>query len=61
VVDNFKYLGSIVESTGRVNMEISQRIENKGIFYNMIKDILWKWDSPKAAKVYCIRLTAFLL
>jgi hypothetical protein len=34
VVDNFKYQGSIVESTGRVSVEISQRIENKGIFYN---------------------------
>jgi hypothetical protein len=48
--NNFKYLGSVVESTGREKMEISHRTEKGERFY-MMKGIIWKWDIPKAAKV----------
>lgn len=50
-VDGFKYLGSWITNDGKLDQEISARLESGARFYQSVKHLVWNRDVPKKAKV----------
>lgn len=55
-VDSYKYLGSIIESNGRIDKEINERMGKAGRIYNTMKTtFLGKREIPKNIKIEVIK------
>ena len=50
VVKHFKYLGSELTEDGRLNLEISRRIQLGSAFYQQVRGLVWNKDIPMKAK-----------
>ena len=50
VVKHFKYLGSELTEDGRLDLEISRRIQLGSAFYQQVQGLVWNKDIPMKAK-----------
>ncbi|KAI5754231.1 hypothetical protein M8J77_006965 [Diaphorina citri] len=48
--DKFKYLGSTLSKNGELDIEITQRIESGGKFYQVVRDLIWNKKVPQKCK-----------
>jgi hypothetical protein len=46
-VENFMYLRSKVVTNGNVTEQITKRIKKAWNLYQLVRDMLWKWEIPK--------------
>ena len=63
IVESFKYLGSELMENGRLDMEISKRIQQGNAFYQSVRNLVWRKEVPMKCKevmykmYYCPILT----
>lgn len=51
LVESFTYLGSEISADGRMDLEISKRLQKGGNFYQTIKHLIWDKKVPEKAKI----------
>ena len=56
IVRSFRYLGSEISADGKINEEISKRLQKGGNLYQAIKHMVWDRKIPEKAKILMYKM-----